>query len=54
MEFLDWLASPDGNTWLQDGIEGFNYTVGADGKYTQTKEGENAISATFYIIKKLD
>lgn len=49
MEFLDWLASPEGNTWLQDGIKGFNYTVGDDGKYTQTKEGENALMANLPV-----
>ena len=34
MKFLDWYASPEGVTFQHCGIEGFNYTVGADGKYT--------------------
>ena len=34
MEFLDWYASPEGLVFEHDGIEGFNYTVDADGKYT--------------------
>ena len=34
MEFLDWYASPEGLVFQHDGIEGFNYTVDANGKYT--------------------
>ena len=34
MEFLDWYASPEGLTYQHDGIKDFNYTVGADGKFT--------------------
>lgn len=34
MEFLDWYASPEGLVFEHAGIEGFNYTVGEDGKYT--------------------
>ena len=34
MEFLDWYASPEGLVFQHAGIEGFNYTVGDDGKYT--------------------
>jgi len=34
MDFLDWYASPEGLTFAHNGIEGFNYTVGADGKFT--------------------
>ena len=34
MEFLDWYASPEGLQFEHNGIEGFNYTVGADGKFT--------------------
>lgn len=34
MEFLDWYASPEGLTFQHNGIEGFNYTVGDDGKFT--------------------
>ncbi|MCR5177616.1 MAG: sugar ABC transporter substrate-binding protein [Lachnospiraceae bacterium] len=34
MDFLDWYASPEGLQFEHSGIEGFNYEVGADGKYT--------------------
>lgn len=34
MDFLDWYASPESLVYQHSGIEGFNYTVGADGKYT--------------------
>ena len=34
MKFLDWYASPEGVTFQHNGIEGFNYEVGADGKFT--------------------
>ncbi|NLG89984.1 MAG: sugar ABC transporter substrate-binding protein [Clostridiaceae bacterium] len=34
MDFLDWYASPEGLTFQHNGIEGFNYTVGPDGKFT--------------------
>ena len=38
MKFLDWYASPEGATYLHNGIEGFNYTVNADGTYTQIND----------------
>ncbi len=41
MEFLDWYASPEGLTFAHCGIEGFNYTVGEDGK--RTKINDNAL-----------
>lgn len=41
MEFLDWYASPDGLEYQHIGIEGFNYTRGADGKLTI--KNENAL-----------
>lgn len=34
MDFLDWYASPEGLTFQHNGIEGFNYTIGEDGRYT--------------------
>ena len=34
LDFLDWYASPEGLTFEHDGIKDFNYTVGADGKFT--------------------
>ena len=38
MEFLDWYASPEGLTFQHSGIEGFNYEVGADGKYIRIND----------------
>jgi putative aldouronate transport system substrate-binding protein len=52
IEFLDWLTGPEGATYLHDGLEGFNYTVGDDGKYTLTKEGENALMANLDVPKE--
>ena len=34
MKFLDWYASPEGCQFQHNGIEGFNYEVGADGKFS--------------------
>ena len=34
LEFLDWYASPEGCEFQHAGIKDFNYTVGADGKFT--------------------
>jgi len=34
MKFLDWYASPEGLTFQHAGIEGFNYTLDASGKFT--------------------
>lgn len=34
MEFLNWYASPEGAVAQHNGIENFNYTVDANGKYT--------------------
>ena len=38
LDFLDWYASPEGLVYQHNGIEGFNYTVGADGKYTRIND----------------
>ena len=34
LKFLDWYASPEALEFQHAGIEGFNYTRGADGKFT--------------------
>ena len=34
IEFLNWYSSPTGLQFQHNGIEGFNYTVNADGTYT--------------------
>ncbi len=38
MEFLDWYASPESLLIQHDGIEGFNYTVGDDGRLTRIND----------------
>jgi len=40
MEFLDWLAAPEGSTYLQAGLPGWSYTTNDDGTYTLTENGE--------------
>lgn len=49
MEFLDWLASPEGLTYQHDGLEGLIYTVNDDGTYTLTKDGEVRFSADIQV-----
>lgn len=49
MELLDWLASPEGLTYLHDGLEGLIYTVNEDGTYTLTKDGEVRFSADIQV-----
>ena len=44
LEFLDWLASPEGLTLQHDGTEGLIYTVNDDGTYTMTDDGLNRYS----------
>ncbi len=39
IEFLDWLASPEGLEYNHDGIPDWSYTKGDDGKYTMTENG---------------
>ena len=43
IEFLDWLISPEGLNYLHAGLEGYNYTVNADGTYTMTEDGLYAL-----------
>lgn len=43
IEFMDWLISPEGLTYLHDGIEGYNYTVTAEGTYELTEDGLYAL-----------
>ena len=38
MDFLDWYASPEGAMLQHDGIEGFNYEKGSDGRYVQMND----------------
>lgn len=42
MEFMDWLASPEGLRYYVDGLEGFNYEKTADGKFKLTEVGQTA------------
>lgn len=38
MKFLDWYASPEGAMFQHNGIEGFNYKKGADGRLEQMND----------------
>ena len=49
MEFLDWLASPEGLDYQHASLEGFIYTVNEDGTYTLTKEGQDRFTATIQV-----
>ncbi|MBM7565836.1 sugar ABC transporter substrate-binding protein [Paenibacillus sacheonensis] len=42
MEFMDWLASPEGLRYYTNGFEGFNYEKTADGKFKLTEVGQTA------------
>ncbi|MDG0791494.1 hypothetical protein OMP38_11915 [Cohnella ginsengisoli] len=42
MEFMDWLASPEGLRYYVNGFEGFNYEKTADGKFQLTEVGQTA------------
>ncbi len=43
IEFLDWLISPEGLTYVHDGLEGYNYTVNDDGTFSLTDNGYYAL-----------
>lgn len=49
MEFLDWLASPEGATVQHIGTEGIIYTVNDDGTYTLTEDGYNRFTSEILI-----
>lgn len=49
MEFLDWVASPEGLDYQHASLEGFIYTVNEDGTYTLTKEGQDRFTATIQV-----
>lgn len=49
LEFLDWLASPEGLTIQHAGTEGIIYTVNEDGKYTLTEDGYNRFTSEIMI-----
>ncbi|MEX1028890.1 MAG: hypothetical protein WDZ91_02450 [Paenibacillaceae bacterium] len=42
MEFMDWLASPEGLRYHVNGLEGFNYEKTEDGKFRLTEVGQTA------------
>ena len=44
MQFLDWMASPEGLDLIHCGIKDFAYTVQPDGSYVRTKAGEDTFS----------
>ncbi len=46
MEFFDWMASPEGATYMWVGVEGLTYDVGENGRFVTTEDstayvGEN-------------
>lgn len=49
MEFLDWLASPEGLDYQHASLEGFIYNVNDDGTYTLTQEGQDRFTATIQV-----
>lgn len=49
LEFLDWLASPEGLTAQHVGTEGIIYTVNDDGTYTLTEDGYNRFTSEIMI-----
>ena len=49
LEYLDWLASPEGCTVQHAGTEGLIYTVGDDGKYTLTEDGFNRFTSEIMV-----
>jgi multiple sugar transport system substrate-binding protein/putative aldouronate transport system substrate-binding protein len=38
LEYMNWLASPEGLTIVHSGLKDFNYTVGSNGKYNRINE----------------
>ncbi|WP_025708016.1 hypothetical protein [Paenibacillus graminis] len=42
MEFMDWLASPEGLRYYTNGFEGFNYEKTPEGKFKLTEVGQTA------------
>jgi len=42
IEFMDWMASPEGLRYYTNGFEGFNYEKTADGKFKLTEVGQTA------------
>ena len=49
VEFLDWLASPEGLQYQHCSLEGFIYTVNDDGTYTLTQEGQDRFTASIEV-----
>lgn len=44
MEFFDWMASPEGVTYMWDGIEGVTYTVDESGRFVQPDDSVEYVS----------
>ncbi len=49
LEYLDWLASPEGCTTQHAGTEGLIYTVNDDGTYTLTEDGFNRFTSEIMV-----
>lgn len=53
LEYLDWLASPEGLTVQHASLEGLIYTVNEDGTYTLTEDGYNRFTADITVPEEL-
>jgi len=53
MEFLDWVASPEGLTYQHNSLEDIIYTVNADGTYSLTEDGFNRFTSDVQIPEEL-
>ena len=53
LEFLDWLASPEGLDAQHASLEGLIYTVNDDGTYTLTDDGYNRFNVEIMIPEEL-
>lgn len=53
LEYLDWLASPEGLTTQHASLEDLIYTVNEDGTYTLTEDGYNRFTADITVPEEL-
>ena len=53
IEYLEWLASPEGLTIHHAGTEGLIYTVNEDGTYSLTEDGHNRFATDVAVPEEL-
>lgn len=53
LEYLDWLASPEGLTMQHASLEDLIYTVNEDGTYTLTEDGYNRFTSDITVPEEL-